>query len=315
MTNIGLTKGFRLYKEIVRSFCAIGATCIDFCNFRQDMLAYIAGADAQMVVEDMFKKNEMNPDFYFDFDLDDGGQLCKLFWADGTSRRNFACFGDVMSFDATYRTNKYKLVFVPFTGVDHHKRCITFGAELLAKEDIESYEWLLNSLKNVVGATPRYAITDQDPALRVALPNIMPTTRHIFFWDETLSIEEFEIRWLKVMEDYNLVEDRWFAQLYEARASWIPAYFHDIFMGGLFKTTSQLEAENSYFGNFTNHHYNLVEFFMQYNSVINEQRYKQTKLNAECEGSFPETKTPLYMERHAATLYTINMFYEFQIEI
>jgi len=104
--NIGPTKGFRLYKEMVGSFIAIGATCIDFCNFRRDMLAYIAGADAQMVVEDLFKKNEMNPDFYFDFDLDDGGALCRLFWADSTSRRNFACFGDVMSFDATYRTNK-----------------------------------------------------------------------------------------------------------------------------------------------------------------------------------------------------------------
>nr|GMD34315.1 protein FAR1-RELATED SEQUENCE 5-like [Ipomoea batatas] len=37
---------------------------------------------------------------------DESGQLCNLFWADGISRRNFACFGDVMSFDATYRTNK-----------------------------------------------------------------------------------------------------------------------------------------------------------------------------------------------------------------
>nr|GMC95878.1 protein FAR1-RELATED SEQUENCE 5-like [Ipomoea batatas] len=32
--NIGPTKGFRLYKEMVGSFSAIGATCIDFCNFR-----------------------------------------------------------------------------------------------------------------------------------------------------------------------------------------------------------------------------------------------------------------------------------------
>jgi len=113
-------------------------------------------------------------------------------------------------------------VFVPFTGVDHHKRCITFGAGLLAKEDAESYEWLLNSFKNAIGATPRCAITDQDPALRVAVPNIMPMTRHRFcmwhimtkvggkagsvlakdkefrkalnsvVWDETLTTEEFE---------------------------------------------------------------------------------------------------------------------------
>nr|GMD26024.1 protein FAR1-RELATED SEQUENCE 5-like [Ipomoea batatas] len=91
---------------------------------------------------------------------------------DGISRRNFACFGDVMSFDATYRTNKYKLVFVPFTGVDNHKRCITFGAGLIAQENTDSYEWLLTSFKTAMGATPRCAITDEDPTLKVAVPKI-----------------------------------------------------------------------------------------------------------------------------------------------
>nr|GMC77899.1 protein FAR1-RELATED SEQUENCE 5-like [Ipomoea batatas] len=115
---------------------------------------------------------EINPDFFFDFDVDESGQLCNLFWADGISRRNFACFGDVMSFDATYRTNKYKLVFVPFTGVDNHKRCITFGAGLIAQENTDSYEWLLTSFKTAMGATPRCAITDEDPTLKVAVPKI-----------------------------------------------------------------------------------------------------------------------------------------------
>ncbi|XP_031131943.1 protein FAR1-RELATED SEQUENCE 3-like [Ipomoea triloba] len=134
-------------------------------------------------------------------------------------------------------------------------------------------------------------------------------------WDETLTIEEFESKRQKVMEDYNLVNHRWFAQLYEACASWIPAYFNDIFMTGLLKTTSCSEAENSYFGSFTNNYCTLVEFFMQFNSAIEEQRYKQAKLSAECEGSFPETKTPLPIKHQATTLYTTNMFYEFQTEL
>ncbi|XP_031099056.1 protein FAR1-RELATED SEQUENCE 5-like [Ipomoea triloba] len=250
-----------------------------------------------------------------------------------------------MSFDATYSTNKYKLVFVPFTGVDNHKRCITFGAGLLSKENSESYEWLLNSFKTAMGATPRCAITDQDPVLKVTLPKVMPTTRHRFcmwhimtkvgdkvstelaknkefrkalnntVWDETLSIEEFETKWQMLMEEYNLSDDTWFSQLYEARANWIPAYLQDIFMGGLLKTTSRSESENSYYGNFTNHHCTLVEFYMQFNSVIEEQRYKQGKLNAECEGSFLEIKTPLGIERQAAAVYTTTMFYEFQKEL
>ncbi|OMO51407.1 hypothetical protein CCACVL1_29812 [Corchorus capsularis] len=29
-------------------------------------------------------------------------------------------FGDAVTFDATYLTNKYGMPFVPFTGVNHH---------------------------------------------------------------------------------------------------------------------------------------------------------------------------------------------------
>ncbi|XP_019157977.1 PREDICTED: protein FAR1-RELATED SEQUENCE 5-like [Ipomoea nil] len=268
MANIGPTKAFRLFKEMVGGFTDIGATCIDFCNFRRDLLAYIAEADAQMVIEDMFKRKEENPDFYFDFDIDEEAQLSRLFWADAESRRNYACFGDVMSFDATYSTNRYKLVFVPFTGVDNHKRCITFGAGLIAKEDVESYEWLVQKFKTAMEYTPRCTITDQDPALKIVMPQAMPTARHRFcmwhimtkvgekvgvalwhntdfnkalnstVWDDTLTIDEFKRKWDTLIKDYQLEEHRWFAQLYEARASWIPAYFNDIEMGGLLRTTS-----------------------------------------------------------------------------
>ncbi|KAL8123920.1 hypothetical protein AgCh_011795 [Apium graveolens] len=51
---------------------------------------------------------------------DSDGHLTRLFWADVRGRRNYEVFEDVISFDATYRTNKYGMVFVPFIGVDNH---------------------------------------------------------------------------------------------------------------------------------------------------------------------------------------------------
>lgn len=38
--------------------------------------------------------------------LDSEEQLCRLFWADRIARDSYASFGDVISFDATYDTNK-----------------------------------------------------------------------------------------------------------------------------------------------------------------------------------------------------------------
>nr|GEX01933.1 hypothetical protein [Tanacetum cinerariifolium] len=37
----------------------------------------------------------------------------------------------------------YDMVFVPFTRIDNHKKCVTVGSRLLLKEDTEAYTWLL----------------------------------------------------------------------------------------------------------------------------------------------------------------------------
>ncbi|XP_022019388.1 protein FAR1-RELATED SEQUENCE 5-like [Helianthus annuus] len=100
----------------------VGATVDDCKNFRTRINSYIGEYDA-----DMDKR------------------LTGLYWADGLCKRNFMEFGDVISFDATFKTNKYKMVFVPFTGIDNHCRNVTLGARLLASESIDSYKWLLNS--------------------------------------------------------------------------------------------------------------------------------------------------------------------------
>ena len=127
------------------------------------------------------------------------------------------------------------MVFTPFTGVDHHKNCINFAAGFIAKEDIVSFEWLFRSfLKAMGGNEPNCMITDQDPAMKIAIKSVFKKTEHRFcMWhimkklpdkveksimqEETgflkklcacvwhLEIEpaEFEERWNKVMIEYH----------------------------------------------------------------------------------------------------------------
>ncbi|VFQ98990.1 unnamed protein product [Cuscuta campestris] len=85
------------------------------------------------------------------------------------ARRNWAMFGDVLSFDATYETNRYNMVFTPFTGVDNHQKCVTFGAGLLRTEDIESYTWVFRQFQDAMDHDPKCIITDQDPSLHTAV--------------------------------------------------------------------------------------------------------------------------------------------------
>ncbi|XP_019179706.1 PREDICTED: protein FAR1-RELATED SEQUENCE 5-like [Ipomoea nil] len=343
--NAGSSKGFKLYREITGLYANVGATDTEFHNFKRDLQVYVDGKDGEMIIEKFKTKCAICENFFFDYDMDKENRVARLFWADPIGRRNFSLFGDTVSFDATYGTNRYNLVFVPFTEVDHHKRCITFAAGLLTKEDVESYTWLLQRFRTAMSSVSSCVITDQDPAMKIAIAQVLPNCRHRFcmwhiitkvnekigsdlvkdvqfcnklngiVWNETISVGEFEVQWHLLMEKYNLTTHRWFTKLYTEREFWIPAYFTDLPMSGLLRTTSRSEAENNVYGNCSRPHFSLVEFYMQYESVLETQRYKQSKLNAESEGYLPDFKTPLALERYLAQMFTIKIFYELQQEI
>ncbi|KAL9690384.1 hypothetical protein QQ045_010782 [Rhodiola kirilowii] len=210
-------------------------------------------------------------------DIDEHGSLSRLFWADHVARGDCIIFGDVVSFDATYRTNKYNLVFVPFTGVDNHHRSVTLAAGLISKEDVESYTWLLTCFKNFVSCDPSVIVTDQDAAMKVAISRVFPASRHRFcmwhiteklqakvgiskyrepgflnsikgvIWDDHSDSKEFEARWSDMIIKYDLQCNSWLSDMYKLRESWIPIYFRQVTMGGLLRTTSRSESENSFF--------------------------------------------------------------------
>lgn len=104
--NIGPTKAYSLLKEMIGGYSSIGATVVDFKNINRDVKLYIGDNDAQMLIHKFKTKNELCEGFYYDYDVDSEQCLTKLFWADPISRRNFDVFGDVVSFDSTFSTNK-----------------------------------------------------------------------------------------------------------------------------------------------------------------------------------------------------------------
>ncbi|XP_016164947.1 protein FAR1-RELATED SEQUENCE 5-like [Arachis ipaensis] len=64
--------------------------------------------------------------------------LCDLFWSDGRSQFDYAIFGDVLAFDATYGRNKYNLPVVVFSGVNHHNQTCVFGCAMISCKTQES---------------------------------------------------------------------------------------------------------------------------------------------------------------------------------
>ncbi|XP_019161008.1 PREDICTED: protein FAR1-RELATED SEQUENCE 5-like [Ipomoea nil] len=148
-------------EELVGGVANVGATKQDFKNYKREMLEFMREGDAQMVISKYLAKKADDKNMFFDYEMNEQDNLALLFWADGVARQNYGAFGDVVSFDATYQTNRYKLVFVPFTGVDNHKRFVTFGAGLIDREDVESYRWILQKFKDAM-ANGKYTPVDHN---------------------------------------------------------------------------------------------------------------------------------------------------------
>ncbi|CAM8951401.1 unnamed protein product [Rhodiola kirilowii] len=165
---------------MVGDYSNIGATLIDFKMFKRDMKAFTGGRDAKMVINHLKNKRDCWKGYVFEYVADEEGTLIRLFWADSKSANDREMFVDVVSFDATYSTNKYNLVFVPFTGVDNHKCSVTLAIGLISNEDVDSYTWILECFRKSIFCLPSVLVTDQDPAMKTAIAKIFPESTYRF---------------------------------------------------------------------------------------------------------------------------------------
>ncbi|KAK9075663.1 hypothetical protein SSX86_003989 [Deinandra increscens subsp. villosa] len=276
--NLGPVKAFNVMRTKYGDFEKVGVTVVECKNFKRDLNCYIGEYDAEIVVRRMLNKKDFLPDYSFEYTVDDEGKLTAMFWVDGECKANYQTFGEIVSFDATFNTNKYKMVFVPFTGIDNHFRNVSFGAGLLSSETTESYMWLLEKFLKDFGCQPKIVVIDQVPAMNIAIENVFDQCRHrlcmwhimkkvadkvgptlcndeefkeamcSIVWTDSIDPGCFDAEWLKIMNDYDLISSKWLHEMFEMRGMWIPAYFRDEWMSGLMRTTSRSETPGTIFG-------------------------------------------------------------------
>ncbi|KAH9769762.1 protein FAR1-RELATED SEQUENCE [Citrus sinensis] len=135
--------------------------------------------DAMALLKYFQKKQAECNGFFFSIDLDEEDRLKNVFWADSRSRAAYKYFGDVITFDTTYLTNKYDMPFAPFVGVNHHGQSILLECGLISREDAETFTWLFEAWLSCMSDSPPLGIiTDQDRAMQKAIENVFPTTRN-----------------------------------------------------------------------------------------------------------------------------------------
>ncbi|WVZ98947.1 LOW QUALITY PROTEIN: hypothetical protein U9M48_044317, partial [Paspalum notatum var. saurae] len=181
---------------------------------------------------------------------------------------DYACFGDAVSFDTPFQTNKFEMPFAPLLGTNHHKQTIIFDAALIFNETIESFVWLFETfLTTMSGKHPSTIFTDQDAAMAGAVAYVFPNTSHrLCIWHiylnaakhlghvihkfpeeflpafkrcvyEDRSEEYFIKKWNELCAKYGLEDNLWMQNLYNLRQKWAAVY-RDSFTADMTSTRS-----------------------------------------------------------------------------
>ncbi|XP_056697352.1 protein FAR-RED IMPAIRED RESPONSE 1-like [Spinacia oleracea] len=303
--------------------------------------ARTSGGDARATFDYFKKMKADNSDFFHVYRQDAKGMLQDVLWVDARSRAAYEEFGDVVCFDSTYLTNKYKMPFANFVGVNHHGQSILLGCALVSHENSDTFEWIFgNWLECMAGKAPIGILTDQDPAMRRALRTTMSNTCHRWcIWHilqkfsrklgthveypdlkvdleraiyDSLTCDEFELNWATAMERYQ-VDDDWLEGLYAERNMWVPAYVKHLFWAGM-KTTQRVESLNSFFDQFVHKHTHLYEFVEAYCEAMEARANEESMADTSTARNLRQIVTCFPAEELFQKLYTDAKFHEVQRE-
>ena len=125
------------------------------------------------------KKIAENPSFQYALQMDREEQVANIFWVDAKMLTDYAYFGDVVSFDTTFGTNKESRHFGIFVEFNHFRETVIFGVVLVYDETFESFKWLFGTFRRAHnGKQPKTIYTDQDYAMGKAVKEVFLEAWH-----------------------------------------------------------------------------------------------------------------------------------------
>ena len=255
----------------------------------------------------------------------------------------YADYGECVSFDTTYMTNRYNLPFAPFVGITGHGQSCLFACAFLHDETVDTFKWVFQTFLEAMGGKhPQTIITDQDMAMKSAIEQVFINTKHrnclfhiktkcynknikVFAANEglyeefedvvnnCLTEEEFERLWKRMIEERNLQGNHYFNRMWEMRKRFIPLYYKNDFFPFI-QTTSRSEATNARFKDNVGPTYSILSFLKEYNRIVDS--INQTERLEDNYSNQKRSKEFIFgyrLEQQAQQLYNRNIFKKFQL--
>lgn len=275
--------------------------------------------------------------------LDGENKVRSVFWSDARSRQYYDLYGDCVSLYTTFLTNKYNLPFAPFVGISPHGKTYLFACAFIVNETANTFEWLFRRFLGVMGGKPPQSImTDQDQGMATAINTVYPKATHrccLFhvkkkcdnkngptfatneglyeemqdIIDNSLTVEEFETLWHKMIEDYNVSGVKFFDEMWKSRKKFVPVYFKTKFFPFI-QTTARSEGTNALFKKGVGAQFSMTSFLREYQRILDTIHATEDELDHKVSNKKVEPKkflTKYYIERQAHELYNLSIFRKF----
>ncbi|XP_075473936.1 protein FAR1-RELATED SEQUENCE 5-like [Primulina tabacum] len=254
----------------------------------------VENGDATALIQYFINKANKENYFYWNVQLDDDDRVMNFFFRDYRCEVDYEYFGDVLSIDTTYRTNKYNLICTPFVGINYHMQNVLFGLAFMSDETQSSFEWLFATfLDSMNGRQPQTIFSDQCQAIMNAIETIFPLSHH--------HLCQWHINQNAPSHFGSLNGDSAFKGLW--------------FSAGLL-ATSRSEVTNMVLKKAGNKMSSLYDFVLNYEKIQNNWREREKTEDTRCRHGNPAQilkNHPLLI--NASNVYTISIYHLFEIEM
>ncbi|CAL5006578.1 unnamed protein product [Urochloa decumbens] len=342
--NLTTGRIMQLMNEFYGSAQVVPYVGKDVSNFRSTIRRREKYKDMQETLDYFIELEGEDPEFFYKVKLDDRNRVESLFWVDGAARHAYIeSYHDCVSFDATYMTNMYDMPCAPFIGINAHGQTFQLGCAFIRDEKTPSYKWLFETfLMAMKGKAPLNIITDQDGAMRNAIASVFPNANHrncrwhimdkfsstigpILDEDEELNEDfkecvnhtvtptEFEEKWAAMLSKHHLEGNVHFQRLYAIKSSFVPAYYMHCFFPFL-QSTQRSEGFNAVLKKYVNPNMSILHFVRQYQKIQEKCLVAEEGQDFKTDDRERRRWSKYPIERHAAGVYTKNLFYRFSKE-
>ncbi|KAF7826726.1 protein FAR1-RELATED SEQUENCE 5-like [Senna tora] len=323
----------------------LGFTRLDLKNYlrtrRQKDLIY---GEAGCLLRYFHDQKLKDPLFFYDYQMDNEEQITNIFWADSRMILDYGHFGDVVSFDTTYCINKAHRPLAIFSGFNHFRGGVIFGAAFFYDETAASFKWLFETfLRANLQKKPKTIFTNQDQAMAKALREVMPEVYHgLCTWHlmqndikhlgnlmkaeshflqdfkscmyQYEEVTHFEEAWSKLLSHYNVQENKWLSSVYTLKEKWATCYMNSAFTLGM-RSTQLSESLNADFKRYLTQNININEFLTHFERVVEDKRYSELVCEFNLRDKLPRLNYSLSpMVIQATKVYTPPIFDKFQYE-